>query len=345
MDIKSLKKEKKIKFNQNFTNKLSESKCFYCKTSMKYETLYLCKKPLMENDINYTEYNTIPICSTCKNIKSNFNHNNFINIVESVYNIYHKKKRYVSNIFEKNNKCDRFIYIKNKSGKDISINEQKYITVLMDSCVFCGQCGSNDHFNTIFNNDNSKEINDNNIISICKFCKKLIRCIRIKDFVKKIKEIHLCHKPKSYETFIKIPKCKLTDKEKIDIYHNGIKDRKERLKAKHGDVKWKETNKKYQKNYENKLADKLGYDKNEISKVRSELYLKKKFNNKEDIKKYNNKKAGKSNQKFIDMYGDDIFKKVKALRVQKSRYKKTNPEKSAQFTKELEDLYLKIGYK
>ena len=306
-------KDKNLNFNLtlDYFIELVKKPCFYCNLIQDKGFNGIDRKDCTKG---YIEEFCVSCCEICNFIKGSLNDEVFIKRVEHIltYQNYIKGNLYPETFG--NHISSNFNSYKKRANEkeiDFELNEEIFYNIIQHDCYICGKSFSDNHTNGIDRIDNTKGYILPNIESCCAECNYMKSDLSLEDFFDKLR---------------KIRKNKLSNYEIINStfkYFNKLKQRNfVTNKINNSSI---ESVREYERIKKQKQRNKINIqDKNEIINNTLKGHLNKKTE--EEKREEARLRKQKSRELLRQKYGDEEYKRRKALELAEYRKKIRNQQ-------------------
>ena len=313
---------KNLKFELSFDNfaEIVKQVCYYCGVLQEKGLNGIDK---MNCNGSYVKENCVSCCEMCNVMKGTLSVNVFLQRIEHIltHQGYIKGKLYPE-YFADHLAADFYHYKRRANNKNIEfeISETDYYSLIMENCYICGKKSEGENINGLDRINNDTGYIQDNVESCCAECNYMKNKFNLQDLFDKLR---------------KIKKYKLKEFEIVNSkfkYQNIIDQRQHYNK-----IKLMQTTEELKLIYKEKQKIKKQNYRNNIKIQNNDIILNNNDNNNNIIdikKKHLNKKTPeqlkeearirkqKQRDKLKEKYGDDEYKKKRALELAEYRKKK-----------------------
>jgi hypothetical protein len=311
---------KNLKFELTFDDfeEIVKHVCYYC-GQLQEKGLNGIDK--MDCNGGYVKENCVSCCEMCNVMKGTLSVNVFLKRIEHIltYQGYIEGKLYPECFA--NHMSSNYNHYKKRADKkqlDFEISEDDFYSLIIKKCYVCGKKPEEEHINGIDRINNDKGYVYNNIEACCGECNYMKNKFSLQDFFDKLRKIKK-HKLKNFEIVNsefryqhKIKQIKYLDKQKKI---NDTEELKKNIREKQRINK-----QKYREKIKNNKIDVIDENKTIIDNNLKITHLNKKTP--DQLKEEARIRKQKQRERLKEKYGDDEYKKKRAIEIAEYRKKK-----------------------
>ena len=312
--------KKNLKFELSFEDfeEIVKQKCYYCAEIQEKGFNGIDK---INCGGNYVKENCVSCCEMCNYMKGTLTYEIFLNRIEHIltYQGYINGKlypEYFANHISTN--YNRYKKRAEEKNLDFEISEDDYYSLIIKKCYICGKKPEEEHINGIDRIDIDKGYTHDNIESCCGECNYMKNKFTLQDFFDKLRKIKK-YKLKEFEIINsefkyqhKIKQKKYLDKQKKI---NDTEELKQNIREKQRICK-----QKYREKIKNNKPEVIDENIKTIDNNSKITHLNKKTP--EQLKEEARIRKQKQRNKLKEKYGDEEYKKKRALELAEYRKKK-----------------------
>lgn len=311
---------KNLKFDLSFDDfiEIVKQVCYYCG---KLQEKGLNGIDKMDCNGGYVKENCASCCEMCNIMKGTLSVNVFLKRIEHIltYQGYIEGKLYPECFA--NHMSSNYNHYKKRAEKkqlDFEISEDDFYSLIIKKCYICGKKPEEEHINGIDRIDNDKGYVYNNIEACCGECNYMKNKFSLQDFFDKLRKIKK-HKLIDFKIVNsefryqhKIKQIKYLDKQKKI---NDTEELKKNIREKQRINK-----QKYREKIKNNKIDVIDENKTIIDNNLKITHLNKKTP--DQLKEEARIRKQKQRERLKEKYGDEEYKKKRALELAEYRKKK-----------------------